>query len=195
MSDEHQEITQLLRGIDAGDDAVVDKLFLNLYEDLRNLAHLHLNRERANHTLNPTALVHEAYIKLLEQSNKKWQNKSHFLGIASLMMRRILIKYARRRQAEKRGGQLQKVTLADGDVVWETGLVDLIALDDALQKLEKIAERPSKIVTMRFFGGLKNDEIAAALNVSVPTVKRDWKTARVWLSEVLGDGGEADEPS
>ena len=110
-------------------------------------------------------------------------------------MRRILIKYARRRQAEKRGGQLQKVTLADGDVVWETGLVDLIALDDALQKLEKIAERPSKIVTMRFFGGLKNDEIAAALNVSVPTVKRDWKTARVWLSDVLGDGGEADEPS
>ena len=185
----------MLRGMEAGDDAVVDKLFLNLYDELRNLAHSHLNRERPNHTLNPTALVHEAYIKLLQQSDKQWKNKSHFLGIASLMMRRILIKYARRRQAEKRGGLLQKVTLVDGDAVWETGLVDLIALDDALQKLEKIASRPGKIVTMRFFGGLNNEEIAAALNVSVPTVKRDWKTARVWLSDVLGDTGAAQQSS
>lgn len=191
MADEQQDITQMLRGMEAGDDSIVDQLFLNLYDELRSLADVHLNRERPNHTLNPTALVHEAYIKLLEQTKKKWKNKSHFLGIASLMMRRILIKYARRRQAEKRGGLLQKVTLVDGDAAWETGLTDLIALDDALQKLEKIAARASKIVTMRFFGGLNNEEIAAALNVSVPTVKRDWKTARVWLSDVLGEAGEA----
>ena len=187
MSVKSQHIPQLLRDIEEGNEDGVDALFLKLYDELRTLANIHLNRERSNHTINPTALVHEAYLKLLDQSKKDWKNKAHFMGIASLVMRRILIKYARQRNAHKRGGNLQKITLIDDNVKGDAGAVDLIALDDALSKLEKIAERASKIVTMRFFGGLKNEEIAEVLEISVPTVKRDWKTARIWLSDAMGE--------
>lgn len=194
MSPPDRDITAILADLRSGDPRAVDVLFPVLYDELRILAERRLNRERRDHTLSPTALVHEAYLKLIDQTRTNWENRAHFFGIAAMAMRRILINYARQRNAEKRGGDAEVVTLVDGDVAREARSDDLLALDEALDRLSEVSERAANVVVMRFFAGLTQEEIAEALDVSVPTVQRDWQTARAWLSRALSDEAHAAEP-
>ena len=193
MPTEDRDITALLGEVRNGERAAVDVLFPVLYDELRRLAEHRLSRERRDHTLSPTALVHEAYLKLIDQTRTDWENRAHFFGIAALVMRRILINYARERSAEKRGGGVEVVTLMEGDVARETSPRDLLTLDAALKRLSAVSERAARVVTMRFFAGLTQEEIAEALGVAVPTVQRDWQTARAWLSRELADDAARSE--
>ena len=185
MVKDARDITALLMEAQEGEGNAVDALYPVLYEELHHLAKRQLYRERGSQTLSPTALVHEAYFKLVDQKETDWENRAHFLGIASLVMRRIIITYVRKQKAAKRGGDAEVITLIDGEVARETPPDQLLALDGALDRLSRTSERASRVVTMRFFGDLKQDEIAEALGVSVPTVQRDWQTARAWLSREL----------
>ena len=180
------DVTALLDGARAGDDAAVDALLPLVYDELRALAGGQLRGERSDHTLTPTALVHEAYLKLVGQ-HAPWQNRAHFFGIAALAMRRVLVHHARRRAAGKRGGGLAAVTLHEDGVARETPADEVLALDEALDRLAAIAERPARVVELRYYGGLTHQETAEVLGVSVPTVKRDWQTARAWLGAALAD--------
>lgn len=184
---DYQEVTQLLHELASGDQTVVDSLFPIVYDQLRRLAQGQLRGERKDHTLNATALVHEAYIKLIDQTRVEWQNRAHFFAIAAQAMRRILINYAHQRLAQKRGGGEVIATFDEGTVARESRAEELVALDLALQRLRELSERQSKVVEYRFFGGLTQDEIAAVLDVSAPTVRRDWRLARAWLSRELKD--------
>lgn len=179
------EITQLLLDLSRGNRAAVDALMPLVYEELQALARRHLRGERSAHTLNTTALVHEAYLKLIDQQRVSWQNRAHFFAIAAQAMRRILINYAKSRSAKKRGGGQPLATFKDEFMVQEARAEDLMALDEALSDLAKLNERQSKVVECQFFGGLTHEEIAAALGISVPTVRRDWRLARAWLSREL----------
>ena len=181
------EITHLLNGLDGGNRDVVDRLVAMVYPELEAMAQQHLRGERADHTLDTAALVHEAYLKLAGQSGVAWQNRSHFFGIAALTMRRILITYAHARKAQKRGGGVETVTLIDGQVGREVRPDELIALDEALTRLAAAAERPARVVEMWFFGGLTQAEIAEALDISEATVRRDWRVARAWLTVALSE--------
>ena len=181
------DIESVLAQAHAGDARAADVLFPIVYDRLRSMAARHLHGERADHTLRPTALVHEAYLKLVGQDRATWQSAGHFFALAALAMRRVLVTYAQRRAAAKRGGGAATLTLLDGDAAREARPESLLALDEALDRLEAVAERPARVVTMRFFGGLTQEEIADALGVSVPTVQRDWRTARAWLSRALSD--------
>ena len=180
-----QNITQLLSELSSGNREAVDILMPLVYKELHQLAHMHLRGERRNHTLNATALVHEAYMKLIDQDKITWQNRAHFFGIASQAMRRILINYANARIAEKRGGNKVLATFIDDKVKRESKPEELIALDEALKKLEKLNERQSRIIEYWFFVGLNHEEIAEIINVSVPTVRRDFRLAKAWLSREL----------
>jgi RNA polymerase sigma factor (TIGR02999 family) len=151
-----------------------------VYAELRRLASHYLKSEREGHTLQPTALVHEAFLKLVEQDTR-WQNRGHFFAMAANLMRRILVDYARSYKAEKRGGAAEKVSLDDAFVFVKEKPAEMIALDEALQELAKIDKRRSRVVELRFFGGLSNEEIAEVLGVHVNTVVRDWSLARAWL--------------
>jgi RNA polymerase sigma factor (TIGR02999 family) len=177
--------TALLDDLTGGNRTVVDAVLPKVYDELRVLARRKLRGERPDHTLNTTALVHEAYERLVAQDRMTWQNRAHFMGIAALSMRRILINYAQKRSAQKRGGGAPVATFEDGMAPRTLQADDLIDLDDALTRLEALNERQSRVVTYRFFGGLTQKEIAEALNVSVPTVRRDWRLARAWLSREL----------
>jgi RNA polymerase sigma factor (TIGR02999 family) len=146
---------------------------------------MHLLKERKDHTLNATALVHEVYFKLVDQTRVNWQNRAHFFAIASQAMRRILINYAYQHKAQKRGGENVIVTFVEENVMRETRPEELIALDEALKQLQKISDRQSKIIEYWFFVGLTHEEIAEVLGISVPTVRRDWRLARAWLSREL----------
>ena len=179
------EITQLLLDLNGGNRAAVDLLVPLVYEELQVLARRQLRGERSAHTLNTTALVHEAYLKLVDQQRVSWQNRAHFFAIAAQAMRRILINYAKNRAAEKRGGGQPLVTFDERSVVREARAEELVALDEALAELTKLSERQSKVVEYQFFGGLTHEEIAEVLGVSVPTVRRDWRLARAWLSRQL----------
>lgn len=185
MSD--QEVTQLLVQLSAGNRTVVNALLPRVYDELHNLAQRQLYGERANHTLNATALVHEAYLNLVQQREANWQNRSHFMGVAAIAMRRILVNYAKARLAEKRGGGAAVATFNDDLVVRESKAEELVALDEALTRLEGLDERQAKVVTLKYFGGLSQEEIAAALQISVPTVGRDWRFAKAWLANELSD--------
>ena len=179
-------LTPLLVRWEAGDHDALIELMPAVYDELRRVASHHLAGERAGHTLAPTALVHEVYLRLGSYENISWQNRAHFFAMASKIMHRVLVDHARKRKAAKRGGDESAVTLFEsrhGDSRIEE--VDLIALDDALTKLEALDERQCQVVQMRYFGGLGNDEIATVLGVSVATVKRDWSVARVWLRRAL----------
>lgn len=180
-----QEITRLLDDLTGGNRTVVDALMPHVFNELRVIARRQLQGERVGHTLNTTALVNEAYLKLIEQDKASWQNRAHFFGIASLAMRRILINYAHKRRAQKRGGGEAIATFNEDLFVRESRAEELIALDEALSRLELLSERQSMVVTYRFFGGLTQEEIAEVLDVSVPTVRRDWRLARAWLSREL----------
>ena len=180
------DVTRLLLHLSNGRPAAADELLPLVYAELRNMAARLLRSERPDHTLQPTALVHEAYLRLVDQRVDTWQNKAHFLGIAAQAMRRILIDHARRRRATKRGGA--RVTL-DDDMAAVTGpSLDLLALDTALQELAALDPRQGQVVELRFFGGLTLEETAEVLGIAPATVKRDWTVARAWLHRAL-DGG------
>ena len=178
-----QNVTQLLIQLTAGNRAVMDQLLPLVYDEMRRLAANYLRHERADHTLQPTALVHEAYLRLVDQTQVRWQNRTHFFGIAAQMMRRILVDHARKSGAEKRGGEFHKLALDDNENidVSDGRAAELIALDEALKRLEELDEQKSRIVELRYFGGLSVEETAEVLGVSAPTVKRQWRLAKAWL--------------
>jgi RNA polymerase sigma factor (TIGR02999 family) len=177
----------LLIQLTDGNRTVLDELLPLIYHELRSLAANYLRRERHGHTLQPTALVHEAYLRLIDQTQVRWQNRAHFFGVAAQMMRRILVDYARGHGANKRGGEFQKLSLDENIDVSGERASELVALDDALNALAAIDEQKSRIVELRFFGGLSVEETAEVLGVSAPTVKRQWRMAKAWLyGEVSG---------
>jgi RNA polymerase sigma-70 factor (ECF subfamily) len=176
-----QDVTRLLVRLTDGDRGVLDELLPVVYGELRKLASSYLRRERVGHTLQPTALVHEAYMRLVDQTQVQWQNRAHFFGVAAQMMRRILVDHARAHEAEKRGGEFQKLSLDENIDVSGERDVNLVALDDALNLLAEIDPQKMKVVELRFFGGLSVEETAEVLGVSAPTVKRQWRMAKAWL--------------
>ncbi len=181
------EITQLLADWTDGDPAALDKLTPLVFEDLRHMAEIHFSRERPGHTLQPTALVNEVYMKLLGPRTVRWQNRAQFFGFAAELMRRVLVDHARRKLTEKRGGDIVRIALDDVlDEPMEEGL-DLLGLDEALEELAALEPRQSKVIELRFFGGLSVEEAAEVLNVSKRTVKRDWRLARIWLYRRLSE--------
>jgi RNA polymerase sigma factor (TIGR02999 family) len=176
------EVTLLLLDWSDGDKSALDKLMPLVYEELRRLAHHYMGRERTGHMLQTTALVNEAYLRLIDQRSVKWQNRAHFFGIASQMMRRILVDHARSRHYAKRGGGgARQVSLDEAMIVSPGRAAEVVALDDALNALAEIDRRKSQIVEMRFFGGLSIEETAEVLAVSPGTVMRDWTLAKAWL--------------
>ena len=175
-----KDVTALLTKWRAGDEHAFGALVPLVYNELRRLAHLYLRRERLDHTLQSTALVHEAYLRLIRQDTHDFENRAHFFAISAQLMRQVLVEYARRRNAAKRdGGHMLK--LDDNIGLLKTRSVDLIALDHALNTLAELDPRQSRVVELRFFGGLSTEETAAVLGISSITVKRDWATAKVWL--------------
>jgi RNA polymerase sigma-70 factor (ECF subfamily) len=185
MASSKDDITIMLGQLSDGNQQVVNALMPLIYEELHRMAERQLRGERANHTLNSTALVHEAYMKLVDQTRVNWQNRAHFFAIAAQAMRRILINYAQARLAQKRGGGQVVATFNEEEFVRETRAGELVALDEALSRLKELNERQCKVVEYRFFAGLTQEEIAEVLGVSVPTVRRDWRLARAWLSREI----------
>jgi RNA polymerase sigma factor (TIGR02999 family) len=181
------DVTRLLQTLREGSDTVVDALFDRVYEELRALAHRQLNRLRPGQTLNTTALVHEAYLKLVDQSEADWEDRTHFFAVAAKAMRHIIINYARKKSAEKRGGEDDPVPFDERIMAPQDSAEALITVDRALDQLAEQDERMAKVVELRFFGGLTQKESAAALDVSPRTVRRDWKAARAWLSKALSE--------
>jgi RNA polymerase sigma factor (TIGR02999 family) len=175
------EVTALLDAWADGDRSALDRLLPLVQDELHRLAHRHLQRERPSHTLQTTALVNEAYLRLVDQRRARWQSRSHFLAIAAQMMRRILIDHARKIAFAKRGGGAPKVSLDEACILAEERAGELVALDDALQSLARVDERKSRVVELRYFGGLSVEEAAEVLKVSADTVGRDWRRARAFL--------------
>ena len=179
-------MTQLLAQWSEGNEGALSELTAIVYQELRRLAQQHLRRERPGHTIQRTALVNEAFVRLVSQQSVDWRSRSHFFALASSLMRRILVDYARARTAQKRGGAAGAVPLDAVDVAGDDRAADLLELDQALERLDHFDDRLARLVEYRFFGGLTYDEIAAVTGVSVPTVKRDWTRARTWLFRALG---------
>ena len=179
------EVTQLLLAWSEGDKTALDQLIPLVYSELRRLAKRHMRSERAGHTLQTTALIHEAYLRLIDADQVQWRNRAHFFGIAARLMRQILVARARERGCQKRGGGAERVSLDEAMVIDERLDEDLVALDEALGELSQFDARMAQVVEMRFFGGLTEEEIAAALDVSTKTVRRDWRLARSWLRRKL----------
>lgn len=186
------EITQLLVAWNNGDQMALEHLTPLVHKELHRIARRHMARERAGHILQTTALVNEAYIRLIDWKNVHWQNRAHFFGLAAQVMRHILVDFARARAREKRGGAGVQVSLSEADKMGKQQSADLVALDDALKSLEKLNARQARVVELRFFGGLSLEETAEALKVSVETVKRDWNRAEAWLYRELSKGRRDD---
>src|SRR5262245_31137974 len=187
MTSSSHEVTRLLAAWGAGDEAARHQLMPLVYDELRRMAHRYMNRERPGHTLQTSALVHEAFLKLVDQRDGRWQNRAHFFAIAAQLMRRILVDYARSRRFKKRGGDAARVQLDDALMVSRERGAEVVALDDALQSLGEFDARKSQIVELRFFAGLSIDETANVLNVSPATVMRDWTLAKAWLKKEMAD--------
>lgn len=184
--EEGQDITRLLLAWNEGNQEVLDKLMPLVYDELHRQAARFLRRERSDHTLQTTALIHEAYLKLVDQPEMNWESRTHFFAIAANTMRRILVDYARAKNAEKRGGDYLKLPLEEADsVAGKEKSIDLMALDEALTKLEKTDRRQARIVELRYFGDLTLEETAEALKISRTTVADDWAMARAWLHREL----------
>jgi len=184
-------VTRLLERARSGDDDAVDQLLPVLYGELRALAGSFFNNERPDHTLQPTALVHEVYLRLIKQSEGGWANRTHFIAMAATAMRRILTDHARGRRAAKRGGDWHRVTLDKASAPFRDRDVDVIDLDEALTKLAELDKRKCRVVELRFFGGLTNEQVAKVLGVSRKTIVDDWTVARLWLRRELGQGRNA----
>lgn len=189
MSTAPGDITMLLHASAGGSREDTDRLMAAIYEDLRRLAASHLRHERVGHTLHPTALVHEAYIRLVNQRSVQWNDRLHFFSIASRIIRRILIDHARERNTLKRGGSARPVSLVTEDVAAPERDLDLLALDEALRELAELSERQARIVELRFFGGLTISDIAAVLSIGSRSVDREWQVARAWLFDRLSEQG------
>lgn len=187
-----QQITQLLLAWGEGDERALGELMPLVYDELRKVAARHLRRMRPGQTLQTTALVNEAYLRLIDSSRVRWQNRAHFFAVSAQLMRRILVDFARQRQNLKRGGGAQQVSLDEGMVIAPERGADLIALDDALNRLASLNARQAQVVELRYFGGLSEEETAEALGVSLRTVQRDWNLARLWLYRELQQG-DADD--
>ena len=186
MQNEPQgEITELLIRSTGGNREAFDRLIPLVYDELRRLARSYARGERRDHTLQPTAIANEAYLRLVNHQRVDWQNRAHFFGIAAQVIRRILVDHARKRSAGKRGGDQARIDLDDQAVAAADGGVDVVALDEALTKLATLDGRQSRVVELRFFGGLSIEEIAVVLGVSSGTVKRDWSSAKAWLFRQL----------
>ena len=186
MTSADSDVTQLLRAWRQGDQSAGERLLPIVYAELHRRAAAAMRREDAGHTLQATALVHEAYMRLVDQRQAQWQNRSQFYGLAAQLMRRILIDHAREHLAAKRGGGAKQVTLSGIDAAADSDdAIDVLALHDALERLTALDERQGKIVELRYFGGLGVDEVAEALEISPATVKREWATARAWLKREL----------
>lgn len=183
-----QDVTQALRELSDGHESAPDKLMPLVYDELRKLAQSYLNNERPEHTLQATALVHEAYIRLVDWQNVSWQNRAHFFALAAQVMRRILVDHAREKLSLKRGGGMTKLSLEGGESFLQQTEFGLVALDDALKALAVLDATQSKIVELRFFGGLTIEETAAALRISPATVKNRWRVARAWLQREISRG-------
>ncbi len=179
------DVTQILQAWSEGDQSAPERLMPLVYQELRRLARDYLRRERPDHTLQATALVHEAYLKLVDQNRVDWKNRAHFCGIAAQLMRRVLVEHARAHNAEKRGGKMEKLYLDETRELSQERAPDLIALDDALKSLANTFPRESEVVELKFFGGLEAKEIAEVLQVSTKTVLRDWNFAKLWLRREL----------
>ena len=181
-----ENVTQLLVKWGDGDKAALERLMPLVYSELRRLAKNYLRRERQNHTLQPTALVNEAYLKLIDQKNARWQNRAQFYGVAAQLMRRILVDHARQRQAAKRGGSSQQqVSITSAGQIGDKPDLDLLALHEALKELKTFDPQQERIVELKFFGGLSIDETAEVMRIGHATVERDWKMARAWLRRKL----------
>lgn len=188
-----EDVSQLLRQWSDGDEHALDALTPIVYAELRQLARRYMKRERPDHSLQATALIHEAYLRLVDYRRMQWQNRAHFFAVSAQVMRRILVDHARRHNL-KRGRGIQHLSLDAAAVVAGERSADLVALDDAMRSLEELDPRKVKVVELRFFGGLSVEETAAVLNVSPVTVRRDWSSAKVWLYRELA-GQEGDGPS
>jgi len=178
---ESRDVTLLLSALTRGDEAAASKLIPLVYDELRRLAASYMRREHQGHTLQATALVHEAYLKLVEQRSVTWQSRAHFFGVAAQLMRRILIDHARGHLRQKRGGEHKKVSLDEAFVFSEQKSAELLAVNDALELLARVDSRQARVVELRFFAGLSVEEAAEVLGVSPKTVKRDWSVAKAWL--------------
>jgi RNA polymerase sigma factor (TIGR02999 family) len=185
---EHQ-ITELLVEWSGGNQDALDELYPLVYDELHRLARRYMSRERKGHTLQTTALINEAYVRLVDQRNVQWANRSHFFAISAQIMRRILIDHARRHAYAKRGGGAQQVSLDETAAIALDNLSEFLRLDEALQSLAELDPRRSRVVELRYFGGLNNEEIAGVLKISENTVIRDWNMARAWLYSQLAGGG------
>jgi RNA polymerase sigma factor (TIGR02999 family) len=192
MITSQQEVTQLLVDWSNGDQAALDKLLPLVNAELRRLAARYMRRETPGHTLQTSALVNEAYLRLVDQRHVRWQNRTHFFGIAAQLMRRILIDHARSHHYAKRGGGALKVSLDEAAAATEARSAELLAVDEALEKLTALDARKGRIVELRFFGGLSLEETAEVMGISSPTVQREWRAAKAWLHRML-TLGESDE--
>ena len=188
-------VTRLLVAWGEGDAAASEQLMPLVYDELRHMARGYLRRERGDHTLQPTALVHEAYLRLVDSTQVNWQSRVHFYGVAARLMRRVLVDHARAHATAKRGGRVEKISLDEaGDLLRDEG-AGLVALDDALQGLSQLYPRPSRVVELRFFGGLNTREIGEVLQTSDSTVERDWNFALLWLKREMTADENAADPS
>ncbi len=190
MNESTHDVTRLLQAWRRGDSAALDKLVPLVYEELHRLAHCYMAREWANNTLQTTALIHEAYLRLVEANEIEWRNRVHFFAISANVMRRVLVEFARSRGSQKRGGGVRKISLEETAILAAEPDEDLLALDTALTALAAIDPRKAKVVELRFFGGFAEQEIAEALGISSDTVLRDWKSAKLWLYRDLRSGQE-----
>jgi RNA polymerase sigma-70 factor (ECF subfamily) len=181
-----QDVTELLLEWQQGDKCALDKLTPLVYDELRRIAHRYVQRERDGHTLQTTALVNEAYVRLVGGQRIEWQNRAHFFAVTAQVMRHILIDHARRRQYAKHGGEAQRVSFDDASVMSPERAAELVALDEALDELARLDARKGRVVELRYFGGLSLEETADVLEISVMTVRRDWRAAKAWLYRALG---------
>ena len=187
MNPDPSDVTRLLKNASAGDDEAMEAVLPLIYDELHALADRYLRRERAGHTLQPTALVHEAYLKLVDQKQAQWESKNQFLAVAAISMRRILVNHAKHRRRLKRGGDRQRKNLSDSILIGEEPDIDLVALDEAMEKLATIDERKVRIVEQRYFVGLTVEQVAEVMDISPATVKRDWEFAKTWLLREIGE--------
>ena len=191
--DQKGEITSLLLNWGTGDRAALDRLIPLVYQELRRLAHLQMRRERAAYTLQTTALVNEAYIRLVDYERVRPRDRAHFFAIAAQAMRRILIEKARSRRSNKRGSGAQRLSLSEAAELSNNRAPDLVVLDEALTNLARIDSRKSQIVELKYFGGLTTEEISEVLEVSTPTIERDWRMAKIWLHREISRTGKSDQ--
>jgi RNA polymerase sigma-70 factor (ECF subfamily) len=195
MNESSMDVTLLLKQLSNGNQEVLAELIPLVYDELRRLAAYHLRQERSNHTLQATALVHEAYLRLVDQRHVDWKNRSHFFGVAAHLMRRILLMHARKHHAAKRGGSAQKISLDEAIVFTREQSAELVALDELLTQLTALDPQQARVVELRFFGGLSVEETAHLMDISTATVKRDWAMAKAWLAREMGAGASREAAS